>query len=588
MVNNAGQAMGMTTAGFDQRAGFRISIAELAVAVGALLVLDIYAIRFVAAEHTLYRADLLAYWSYCSGLAAQLASDPWSAIKSVAYSVAQSDLNLLPSAPLALVMAVFGDSRLAYLLSIINIYGLAVIAALLVALRRITPGTQTPSPAAVAAAALGALLLLPTLVRPVFLGYLGLGGVALGIVILALYLKGEAEQSSWRLLLLIGFLVGFLVLFRRWYAFWSIAFCLIVVVDAVWALVRSGSRDRKSVLEAVRAPAVIGLSALATQLVLAAPITLRRLAPGYAEEFVAFTHHRDLLGRLKAAIGEFGVLPIALIAASAVVLARRPATRRIGVLLPLHIVATWALMVRLQDHSEHHWYLYSAATLLLLGFAMLRLPEMVGGERRAVSLTVGILAVGLVVWAGVYLPTWAPVADALGPVVPGARVRPQQRGDLAEVQRLLALLDERTADRQVPIYVIGCSGTLSDQTLAFANRSLGTEYRSVEAILSSSSIDRRDGFPRGLLQAVYVVVPQPAQINMRPEDQQVVLLPTRSFADGTDIALAFRRLEEEFLFEGGVRVSVFERVRSHLASEVDEFSGKLRERYPDRPDIYAP
>jgi hypothetical protein len=580
--------MGVTTTSSDHRVGLHQTISVLFVLVGALAFLNIYAIRFVAAEHTLYRADLLAYWSYCSGLAAQLASDPWSAIQSVAYSVAQSDLNLLPSAPLALVMAVFGDSRLAYLLSIINIYGVAVVVALLVALRRVIPEASTPSPAAVVAAALGALLLLPTLFRPVFLGYLGLGGVALGIVILVLYLREDGEKQSWKLLLLLGFLVGLLVLFRRWYAFWCMAFCLMVVVDAVWIFARRPTRDRSALRDAARAPAVIALTALATQFLLAGPITLRRLAPDYAEEFVAFTHHGDLFGRLKAVVGEFGLLPIALVFASALLLARRLSTRRIGVLLPLHMVVTWVLMVRLQDHSEHHWYLYCAAALLLLGFAMVRLPEFAGGLRRAVVAAVGILAVGLVAWGGVYLPSWAAAADALGPVMPGARVRPQQRSDLAEVKRLLSLLDERIADRQLPIYVIGCSGTLSDQTLAFANRSLGTDYRSVEAILSSSSIDRRDGFPTGLLRAVYVVAPQPAQINMRPEDQQVVLLPTRSFAEGTDIALAFRRLEEEFLFERGVRVRVYERVRSHLASEVEKFSDKLRDRYPDRPDIYAP
>jgi hypothetical protein len=202
------------------------------------------------------------------------------------------------------------------------------------------------------------------------------------------------------------------------------------------------------------------------------------------------------------------------------------------------------------------------------------------------SAVAAIVVAGLVVSTAVFLPAFAPLADASGPLLPRNRVRPNQRADLAEVQRLLSFLDDRTEGRPAPIYVIGCSGTLSDQTLAFANRSLGTDYRAVGEILSSASIDRQDGFPRGLLQAVYVVVPQPAQINMRPEDQQVVLLPTQSFADGTDIARAFRRLPEEFLFEHGVRVWVFERARPHLASEVGEFSELLRERYPDRPDIY--
>ena len=91
-----------------------------------------------------------------------------------------------------------------------------------------------------------------------------------------------------------------------------------------------------------------------------------------------------------------------------------------------------------------------------------------------------------------------------------------------------------------------------------------------------------------LLEATYVVVPQPAQTDMVAREQQVVVIPTDSFIRGENLARAFRRLPVEFLLEGDVRVWVFERERNITAGEVAELSASLRSVYPDRPDIWRP
>jgi hypothetical protein len=250
-------------------------------------------------------------------------------------------------------------------------------------------------------------------------------------------------------------------------------------------------------------------------------------------------------------------------------------------------VVTYLLMIRLQDHSSHHWYLYIAVFLTLVALATVRIVER-GPRVATAAVAIGIMIAGSVVTAGVFAAGFGPAAGLLGPLVPRARVRPLQRTDLDEVQRLLERLDELTSRRPGYIYVLGCTGTLSEQTLAFANRSLETDYSSLGLILRSANVDRRDGFPAMLLEATYVVVPDPVQINMRPEDQQVVVLPTTSFLEGRDIAGAFRRLPGVFELENGVRVSVFEIVRPIGAQELGLLSDRLRRRYPDRPDIYLP
>jgi hypothetical protein len=566
----------------------RLPAAELVLIATVLAAVNVYTVWFVAAEHTLYRADQLAYWTYSSRLAADLHQAPWSALQAVAWSVAHADLNLLPSLPIAAVLMVIGDSRLAYLLAIINLYGLAVLVILLLAVRWLTPIDRTTRSWLTVCAASGAVLLLPTLWRPIFIGYLGLGGVALGIVILAVWLGPVSREPSWKILLLLGFLTAFLALFRRWFVLWGVAFCGVLLVDAVWRLVERRERSWRALLAAARVPVAVGGAAVVTTMVLAGPITLQRLASGYREEFAAFVHHGGTAGRLAAVVREFGMMPLGLVLVAAVTLARRPATRRAAVLVPLHMVLTWLLMIRIQDHSPHHWYLYLAAALLLLALGLAQVVGRIEQRRLRVGSAAAILAVGALTTGVVYLPALGSTGDAVGPLIPRPRVRPAQRADLDEVRRLLGFLDELLEAWPAPIYVLGNSGTLSEQTLAFANRSLGTRYRSPSMILRAAHIDRRDGFPRGLLEAGYVVVPRPAQYNMRPEDQQVILIPTASFLSGDGIARAFERLAEEFELEDGVQVSVFVRRSTITQSQVDQLSGQLRERYPDRPDIWRP
>ncbi len=124
--------------------------------------------------------------------------------------------------------------------------------------------------------------------------------------------------------------------------------------------------------------------------------------------------------------------------------------------------------------------------------------------------------------------------------------------------------------------------------LAFSNLSLGTGHPSVKGFLESAHVDRRDGFPRGLLLADAVIVTEPVQIHLRADDQRVVVEAARSFRDETDIARAFQRLPVSFALDGGVRVFVFERVRTTTAEELEGFSSRLRDAYPDRPEIFTP
>lgn len=572
----------------SSKRGLAIAAAALLLAALVLSVLVPYTVRFVAAERTLYHADQVAYWSLTSGLADAIRSSPWSAAGAVSRSVATSDVSLLPAAPVALAMAILGDSRLAYLLGVLLVYGVAVVVTLLVAIATIDTGLDRLPWWAAATAALLTLVMLPNLWRPVFLGYLDLGGVAVCLVILALYLRTGEPPASLAELALIGLLVALLALFRRWYSIWSLAFGAVVVLEAVVICWRRRTSGWRAAISALRAPLVVGLTAAATIAVLAAPVMAMRLRPGYADRFASYGATDTFTMHVQSAVAEYGLATLVLALTGAAWLLSRRETRRPGVVIVLQLTLTWIVMTRLQHHGHQHWYLYGAGLALLLGLPIARLlaaPRPLGRRALAAGCIV-VLGTGL--WLAMYAPRVEAAADALGPVVSARRVRPLVRTDLGEAARLLYRLDRLTDSSPGYIYVVASSAVVSDQILAFANLSLGADFSSPRWILQAAHVDLRDGFPALLLEADWVVVARPVQTHLAPDLQQVVVIPAECFLQHRGLARAFEPMPDSFELEGGVMVEIFRRTRPINPEEVADLSERLRARYPDRPYVYRP
>jgi hypothetical protein len=551
--------------------------ADVAAIAGVLLAVNVWVVWFVAQEHWLYRADEVSFWSSSIGLAHTLRADPWMAFVNLSRSVAHATLNLLPAFPIAVVLSVAGDSRLAYLLTVVDVYGSLVLLALVIAARRLG-GTPDLGMGWSRAAIVATMLLAFSLWQPVVLGYLDLGGVAIALAILALYLCRAPEDLSPFQSVVIGFLTALLFLFRRWYGFWSLAFCALVATEA---LIEAACGRRKPVRSAI----VIGAVAAGTLAAVALPVVLQVAATDFADKFAAFKVRHGAVAELSAPVKRFGLLLLIPALAGGVLLCVGPrAQRRLALFVGVQMALIFLLMRRIQDPDIHHFYLYLPGILCLVVVAaeqaLARLPTVA----PRLLLLGTLLASGGAVTMAVLSPA---VASALHEWAPSP-VAPRIRSDIPEVLRLLGYLDDRLREQPGYIYVFSSGGVISDQTLAFANLSAGVSYRSPVVVLQSSQLDRRDGFPCMLLKADYAVVPWPIDPPSRREEVQVILIPAESIARGRDIGQAFRQLPETFHLENRQTVLVYRRERELLTPEVEALSRLLRTAYPERPDIYEP
>jgi len=235
----------------------------------------------------------------------------------------------------------------------------------------------------------------------------------------------------------------------------------------------------------------------------------------------------------------------------------------------------------MQDHSPQHWYLYYPNAMLLVSLCLAQVGMAIRNARRKYALAGFILVTGLVVSASVYMRGAAGLADRLSVLVPQTRVYPEVREDMPELIRLLHFLARLQRYRPGPIYVLSSSETLSYTHLRDAYLSLTRTPLAPGTILWCSEVDRRDGFPRNLLKAQYVLVALPIQYHLRPQDQRVIGIPARSFAAHSNIGNAFRQMPDEFNLRNGVKLAVFEKTRAISAAELRDLVEIFCQAYPD-------
>src|SRR5438045_911981 len=94
----------------------------IVIVIAFVLLANVFATIFISHEHYLYEWDTLNYWKKFVNLKAHFLTAPRETLKVVFYSVREDNYNDLAAFILVPFGLLFGTSRLAYILSIVNIF----------------------------------------------------------------------------------------------------------------------------------------------------------------------------------------------------------------------------------------------------------------------------------------------------------------------------------------------------------------------------------------------------------------------------------------------------------------------------------
>ena len=93
-------------------------------------------------------------------------------------------------------------------------------------------------------------------------------------------------------------------------------------------------------------------------------------------------------------------------------------------------------------------------------------------------------------------------------------------------------------------------------------------------------------FPKQFLSATHVVVADPVQFHLRPEDQRVVSILGEDILSGKGIGASFERLPFAFSLDNNARVYIYKKVKPLKEADLLELEKRFLGYCSEHSDIF--
>ncbi len=511
----------------------------------AAAVLNLLAVLYVNGGKAIFFWDDATYWSISRRIASG-AADKGGFWSNVYKSVAAEDYNYIAALPSAAVMKLFGESRLAYVLGLVNMYLLPSYVMIYLLAKKVS---KAPKIALVITA-----LLFPCTAFLTFIGFVDVGALLICLIAYyAYYPKNGAKDNPLRYVL-IGALLVLAVLWRRYFAFFAVSFIVAMVADS--ALFRR--KWYAPVITLLTFASILGLCFT--------DFVIYKLMADYGSLYAGYKF--PAMTDFKLIMRYFGLLLLIVLAvSSAAAYVKKKETRT--VFMWLQAVVCLVMFISTQTHGQQHLLLYIPSLIMITLIVIRHITKE--------WMLVGLGALALLHSVFVYIPRTQPhnIQEIKGlAVIPTFSMIPERRTDTDEILALKQKLDQTVPDGD-KLGVLASSFTLNEDILKNVEASLGIEETRKNYIVSLPQVDSRDRDLSALYTVNYVLAAYPAQTHLAPGSQTVVEEAVRSFEVYADIATAYEEVPECETVINGVTVKLYHRVRNEEPGDIADFESRL-------------
>ncbi len=547
----------------------------------AIAVVSIAAVIFYAWYFTLYHYyptwDRINYWSMTLRFNEDTSTSLVHTVKDVYWSINNADYNdlLCWVASLPTRFAPQWTSTFLALMIMFLIPAGFIISMFAYAHAAIPECQQAPTLTTIYVS----VLCLPAFVRPVLVGYYDAAALLLfSIVLAAVFDTRILRSTSLRVLIGIGLAGTFLL--RRWFIYACLGLAVAAIIYWSCKLVLTTSNNRRSLFAAlIRSVLIIGITTVIC--VVPFPGFLRKSMFGNQsvayQSWTIYTSYWSKLANVGQTIG-WAWLAISIIGLGITVfmgvrrheshllqLASLQGSALIGAL-------AGALMFwQIQDFSPQHWYIICVFIIISYALPLISWISNIcqrTATYQAASITIITLSVvGLCHGIGAFaFPN--PIDRSLSYVMGATITSPQQDNDLSEKQRLVDYLQQRTGGEQL-VYFAAASDNLNS-TLPLST--CLPECTESPFPVANADVDSYSGFNMQFFDAQYVVVSQPVQLHMNPDNEQLVTTLNNSVQDSDSIIGKHYVKAEEFTLDHGVVAFVYERTSPYSYDDIQQVS----------------
>jgi hypothetical protein len=538
---------------------------------------------YISQEHYIYFWDSANYWGKYKTLSELFKNSPLTALKTLLHSIRYDDYNLLPVFFLTPFNLLFGDGRLAYILSIANIFALPSILLIGFLLKQITSLSHSKQYAVYYLPIFSAALF-PQLWTPVLQGEVGISGVVIINVIFLVYSKKPIEKQSLFNLFFVGGFLCALVLLRRWYSYWVVSFFIALIAERFITMAKQRFAI-KDCIPAVRNIFIMGMTFVIAFFFIATPFAKRILSTNYADIYSAYKGTSSILQVLVRMYDYFGLLTLALLLLGVISALFKKERIFFIVFLIAQFIITVLLFSQTQDFCPHHYYLLIPTIIIFISLAAINIYRTLNKKFLKTIFLLGYFFILLLNFAIVFMPKASDYFNKIDFLFPREKYYPLTRNDIGELHKVLDVMQRLVKNDAEEIYVLSSSFTFNEDILR-GTCSLDKHFSICKNILPAYHVDKRDGFPRQFLNARYVIVAEPIQYHLRPEDQRIVGILAEQILYQSGIGLSYKKLPYEFTLDNSVKVSIYDKNKPFKQIDLENLSNLFITYYPDKRDNF--
>ncbi len=533
-----------------------------------------FIIFMVSSQQTIYIWDSLETWEptiYCEETTF---SDPHQALKNLRGSINHADYNNFLPMLMALPMHIFGKSFLCYTLYVWLMFGLPAIffaAALLKNLLEEVGFKNFPCSAFMAI-----FMLLPIIEIPIFVGYANISILLPGTIILAMLLSlNRAELQSERLIL-----IGVLCIFAVFQARTAAYMILGIFFGYTLYVTLTSFQERNflfNFLMLCKKFLVIGFSALLIMSPLFFTFIRRSLSYDIGTAYSAYQLGLDFSERFFVHVGFLGLLLYAILLVGVFLSFRDKKLFACSTFFLTWIFVSVFLICRIQLMDRQHYY------IMILPFAMLVATTAVVTFSKNKYLGATLIFILTFNFFQSYLGNFG---GKLSSVFTAGYTVPV-RHDIDDLKVFVSDLNELTASNEKKIYLLASSGLYNSATLQAVY--LPERHGALQSLMGTADVDLRDGFPTRFFDADFIIVSEPIQTHLRPQDQSVVAALSEGIMHSPPLSRHFKKIKEYSFSPDGISTVKFklcEKISPYEKADIDFVENYFVELYPNQPELF--
>ena len=390
-------------------------------------------------------------------------------------------------------------------------------------------------------------------------------------LILNLFFKSQfQEKIESKKFIAIGLLILILVISRRYFTFWFIAFFMI---NFLLIVVKSIYLKKVSVLRfGIINLSIAGVTSVIILLVFFYPFFELTFLTDYKDLYSGY-RKLDWGGHLRSVQYRFGYIFLGLAALGVYSLIAQKKYYFV-LYLVLSTVFIFIYFVSYNDFGPQHYYLIIPFVILLI-LGIINFPK-----QKFSKYIIGFLLI--LFGCNFYLSVLSNKSEKLShSLLIKSNAFKLVRDDYNEIE---TLVNDIKSNYENGFFTYNLSNSEILHTSIIQNFDLPKRTVSTEGILYSQHVDKRDKFPNELFKADFVLVADPVQLHLKPKDQQLIVFFNDAFLDGK-FKNHYKRVKT-YNLKNDVKIHLLKKEKGFLPEEIKLIKSHFENLYPDYPNMY--